>query len=385
MMRTRRDSTYSLFFLLILVCVFFVLPLSIQAQQNIGGPYEPDSATVLLMHFDGDLENETDKTADAKGYGNYSFLEMRGAGDFNQQIRLDNDSPEDKSYFNIPDTAALDLTGSWTIEFWMLAWNFEVDRPWNADPWLVIKPAINDTSTFQLSPAANYSVRNFKDPRTWESGYHLSDKSQFLEISSSKNAFQTTIWYHVTFIRDTARKQLIQLIHQNATESRLPNKYNDPLELVDSSKMSIEEKVESRKPVTSGHPLFIGGFPQPDSTFGYFDGYIDELRISNTVRHRSIYTSIQESNLPKEITLKPNYPNPFNPSTNIRFSLPHSEQVTINVYNTLGQKIETVVNRQMTAGSHSVTFNAEGLPSSVYIYRLKAGEYRESRKMLLVK
>lgn len=87
----------------------------------------------------------------------------------------------------------------------------------------------------------------------------------------------------------------------------------------------------------------------------------------------------------KTFNLEKNYPNLFNPSTNIKFSLSQSEQVTINVYNTIGQKIETLVNRQMTAGSHSVTFDAEGLPSGVYIYRLKAGNYSESRKMLLLK
>lgn len=57
----------------------------------------------------------------------------------------------------------------------------------------------------------------------------------------------------------------------------------------------------------------------------------------------------------------------------------------MTVYNTIGQKVGTLVNRQMNAGSHLVTFNAEALPSAVYFYRLKAGDYRKSRKMLLMK
>jgi hypothetical protein len=101
---------------------------------------------------------------------------------------------------------------------------------------------------------------------------------------------------------------------------------------------------------------------------------------------KKVTTNLEDdTSIPSKIELMQNYPNPFNPSTNIRFSLSQAEQVTVNVYNTIGQRIETLINRQMTAGSHSVTFNAEGLPSGVYIYRLEAGKYSESQKMLLVK
>ncbi len=103
-------------------------------------------------------------------------------------------------------------------------------------------------------------------------------------------------------------------------------------------------------------------------------------------RKLSTATSIRTpGDAPDTYQLKANYPNPFNPSTKIQFSLPEATEVQLTLYNTIGKKIETLTNRHMTAGSHSVTFNAVGLPSGVYIYRLKAGEYSESRKMILVK
>jgi len=96
-------------------------------------------------------------------------------------------------------------------------------------------------------------------------------------------------------------------------------------------------------------------------------------------------TSIPRTQQPDRVRLKNNYPNPFNPSTTIRFELPQASDVQLSVYNTIGQKVSTLVNQNMSAGSHSITFNAEGLPSGVYIYRLKAEGFSQSRKMLLVK
>jgi hypothetical protein len=88
---------------------------------------------------------------------------------------------------------------------------------------------------------------------------------------------------------------------------------------------------------------------------------------------------------PETYTLQNNYPNPFNPQTRIKFSLPTSEFVRLQVYNTLGQQVRTLVNKPMEAGSHSVTFNAGSLPSGVYIYRIQTEKFTRSRKMLLVK
>lgn len=107
------------------------------------------------------------------------------------------------------------------------------------------------------------------------------------------------------------------------------------------------------------------------------------LWFENLMNETAISESRQDQ--PDSFVLSQNYPNPFNPTTNIRFSLPRAVQVTVNVYNTIGQRIRTLVNRKMKAGSHSVMFNAGDLPSGVYIYRLKANGVSKSRKMLLLK
>jgi hypothetical protein len=98
-------------------------------------------------------------------------------------------------------------------------------------------------------------------------------------------------------------------------------------------------------------------------------------------------TSVDRNDLdsPNTYVLHNNYPNPFNPTTNISFSLPANEFVELSVYNVLGQKVATVLNQQMSAGTHSVSFNARGLASGVYIYQIRAGSFVQNKTMMLVK
>jgi hypothetical protein len=93
----------------------------------------------------------------------------------------------------------------------------------------------------------------------------------------------------------------------------------------------------------------------------------------------------EEIQLPIEYSLEQNFPNPFNPSTTIRYSLPEEGFVKLIVYNMLGEEIVTLVNSTQKAGMYEVTFNAENLSSGVYLYRLETSDFTISRKLLLLK
>lgn len=86
-----------------------------------------------------------------------------------------------------------------------------------------------------------------------------------------------------------------------------------------------------------------------------------------------------------EITLKQNYPNPFNPSTKISFAIPEQAHIRLTVYNILGEQVVTLINETRNAGWYAATFDASNLSSGIYIYRLEAGGFVETRKMLFVK
>jgi len=92
-----------------------------------------------------------------------------------------------------------------------------------------------------------------------------------------------------------------------------------------------------------------------------------------------------EAPIPETIILKQNYPNPFNPSTTIEFGIPESQFVTLAVYNLLGEQVGLLVNENLSAGNYKATWNADDLPSGIYIYKLSAGVFNQSNKMILMK
>jgi len=109
---------------------------------------------------------------------------------------------------------------------------------------------------------------------------------------------------------------------------------------------------------------------------GYYKLVFDTLIAGvNDKRTNSVYS----------YKLEQNYPNPFNPSTTISYQMPKSSKVSLKIYNMLGQEVATLVNAYMEAGAHSVTFNAGKLASGVYLYKLDAGSFSLSRKMILAK
>ncbi|MCD6441827.1 MAG: T9SS type A sorting domain-containing protein [Candidatus Marinimicrobia bacterium] len=90
-------------------------------------------------------------------------------------------------------------------------------------------------------------------------------------------------------------------------------------------------------------------------------------------------------NMPEHFKLWQNYPNPFNPSTTIQFTLPRSEYVKIEIYNSLGQRLKTLISQQMPEGSHTVVFSGEDMVSGLYFYKIQAGDFQDIKKMILLK
>jgi PKD repeat protein len=83
--------------------------------------------------------------------------------------------------------------------------------------------------------------------------------------------------------------------------------------------------------------------------------------------------------------LEQNYPNPFNPTTNIKYQIAKNDFVSLKVYDIMGREVATLVNGKMNAGNYKTTFNGEHLTSGVYYYQLSSGDFRETKKLLLIK
>ena len=89
--------------------------------------------------------------------------------------------------------------------------------------------------------------------------------------------------------------------------------------------------------------------------------------------------------IPVKYNLYQNYPNPFNPTTSIKFDIPKTSNITLKIYDILGREVATLVNEEKTAGSYTITFNASKLASGIYFYRLTAGSFNQTKKLVLLK
>jgi Carbohydrate family 9 binding domain-like/Concanavalin A-like lectin/glucanases superfamily len=246
-MKTEKHLTSTLFIILLLS--FY----STASAQNRGGPYTSDANTILLMHFDGDLNEEASNYAvvDRGTAKTYISNPVPGLGD---AISFDNSTQANRSFLTIPYTPELSLTSNWTIEFWFNVSSW--DKSHNKWPVPILLP----TSGWN----ANYYLEIPSTDGRLKYGFSSSDGGAM--VLSSPNSITTGTWYHVALINDYDNNT-IKLILRNA---------------------GFEKIEEQSRSYTAGttistgtQDLRIGNGTAGDNAF---NGYIDELRISNVVR-----------------------------------------------------------------------------------------------------
>ncbi|MFI5211727.1 MAG: T9SS type A sorting domain-containing protein [Ignavibacteria bacterium] len=113
------------------------------------------------------------------------------------------------------------------------------------------------------------------------------------------------------------------------------------------------------------------------------DGVIDLIVEEDTPQNQNV--NLEDLITPKTYTLGQNYPNPFNPSTTIEFSIPQSNNVSLKIYDMTGKEVTSLVNEYRSTGSYIVRWNASGVSSGVYFYKLVSGNFIETKKMILTK
>jgi hypothetical protein len=115
------------------------------------------------------------------------------------------------------------------------------------------------------------------------------------------------------------------------------------------------------------------------STFYY---RLKQIDFDGSFRYSEI---IEVEITPTNYSLSQNYPNPFNPTTNFKFQIANSGFVSMKVFDVLGNEVANLVNEELSAGEYEVEYNASGLPSGVYFYKLSAGSFTDTKKMILMK
>lgn len=128
---------------------------------------------------------------------------------------------------------------------------------------------------------------------------------------------------------------------------------------------------------------YCSGEPPPCESYTTLIGCV----LNGVVLGDTLLTGIEQTNttLPDKFFLAQNYPNPFNPETVISFAVPKSSFVSLKIYNTLGVEVTTLINEEIKSGNYNYKWNGQNFPSGIYYYKIDAGEFNESRKMILIK
>jgi hypothetical protein len=142
---------------------------------------------------------------------------------------------------------------------------------------------------------------------------------------------------------------------------------------------------ESDSTVTQNRAAHVGIFSEANN-YMTDDAYkFIEAAIQWVLKDPALAIEDVVSTAPSEFNLRQNYPNPFNPSTEIAFTLSKPGRTTLTIYNVLGQRVATLLDKKMIKGTHQVTFDAHGLASGVYFYQIRSNEFSQIKKMVLMK
>jgi hypothetical protein len=254
------------------ILLLLLLPMSLVFSQ-IGGPYTVDANTVVLMHFDGNLNNESTLTAAGEFHGDASnfFFLANQVPNLNQCLRIDNDSQVDSAFITVADDDDLDMIGDWTIEGWINIFTFGTgSSDWRWVPRLAIKTG--DVNFWQ----PNFFVEMWGDNRLFSCGYHTASQDQWPQANTPSNIMDVGTWYHMAFIRDTTTHLLMTIIHKFNTST-------NQIELVSFTASDyLSFGAADPTPIITAQPLHIGYAGGGGDSF--LDGFVDEIRISNVVR-----------------------------------------------------------------------------------------------------
>ncbi|MCE1190433.1 MAG: YCF48-related protein [Ignavibacteria bacterium] len=212
---------------------------------------------------------------------------------------------------------------------------------------------------------------------------NLATNTSNISITLTDNSGQSSVLYSALNNSDLNRNDLPPVPPNGIFDARFASQRN--AEMLQGASQTIQLS-------NASYPVTIAS---KNATFTVKDaatnGRLVNMVVSDSRTGSITNSAVQAlvvsmvSKTPKSFELNQNYPNPFNPTTTINFAVPVKSQVTLSIYNQLGQKVATLVNGEMEAGFRSVTWNASNMASGVYFYELRAGNFTSVKKLVLMK
>lgn len=270
--------------------------------------------------------------------------------------------------------------------------NFEVDKGWTVGSpqdsgktgiWERAKPNAATVGTDTLQPNKNHTQNGTLCFVTGASS-SVTDYVEYRTTLTSPTFYPAgmsnpTILYWIFFnSRSTVKDDtlFIQVSNDNGATWKTANSISGKQPFWKQYRIELNSFVATTSDMRIRFVAFDGG------NSSVFDAAIDDVEYGDNLQ---LSVDKQDNVYPTDYVLSQNYPNPFNPLTVIGYQLPVNSFVTLKVYDLLGKEVTTLVNEQQSFGHYTVTFNGAGLSSGVYFYKLQAGNFIETKKLMLAK
>ncbi len=228
-----------------------------------------------------------------------------------------------------------------------------------------------------------YQYEFYNDTYIWEEAEIIDLHSNVVGINAVLNKYENDMFY------------ILGERSSNSITGEILDADGNPLSGVFINVLNAEGKVEFSTTTNSGGQFRIVGLYGTEYTITVskveFESLSQIISLNqpvnqfNIILNKTTTETDEENPLPVKYELINNYPNPFNPSTKIKFVIPENGLVTLKVFNILGQEVATLLNKQLTAGSHELTFDASELSSGIYLYKLQTMNFVQVKKMMLLK
>lgn len=240
--------------------------------------------------------------------------------------------------------------------------------------WYIVRyyGPIGDGETSVSNPNEDFSAKG----EVTKKGFVMSQFSRFIrpEYYKIKCNYIPQRDVYTTAYKDSSSSKVV-IVAVNTSTSAKEQKF--VLEEGTANNFSVYVTSES-KDCELGSDIAVTG--------NSFTVTLDAQSVTTFVSDSIMTTSVGENfPLPENFNLYQNYPNPFNPTTQIKYSLPESGAISLKVFNLLGQKVATLYEGIKNAGTYEITFNGEGLANGIYVYQLKANNFVETKKLMLLK
>ena len=289
---------------------------------------------------------------------------------------LDLSGAADSAHIVVPNSSDLAFnTGAFSVSYLIKQDLSQNCTPFFKGTFAFAAGSADSTATWYQSEIKGGQIRFAIDDNGNQDTVKFSDTDSLgkTQVGYDLPADLVGDWIHFVGVRNTAEDSLIVYINGERVAAGWD---------------------KTAGPIGTPHDLFIGN---NNAGSNRVDGILDDVQFLGYAMSDAevkamwdaydITTGMEkdQGNVPITYSLGQNYPNPFNPSTTIQFQTPKPGLVTISIYNTLGQRVTTLVNENMKSGMHHVTFDAAKFASGIYFYRMKAEGFSQVKKMMLLK